>query len=188
MAQVSTTSDIADVTNTLRARACVEVEGLSVGTDAPGLAPCAGFNSSERAESSSISSTARRVILGGTKETRNALQAGSSTTIDASDMDAFLAAGDQSTAVISARYKPVWEIFYEAFQPDCVEGDRADRARRRPREAGVFGNAVCTPRARAGHRVRRRLHQLDRVATRAPPVPPAEGSQVPARGVTDFLL
>ena len=60
---------------------------------------------------------------------------------------------------------------------------RPHRTRGRPRAARVFGIALWTPRARAGHRVRYRLRPHRR--TGAPPVPPAEGSQVPARGVTD---
>lgn len=118
----SSMSSSSDILDTLKIKACAEVEGTTLGggwsTEA-----CAAYSSEEKNQALKAESESRRVILGGTQETRAAL----TKAVTQESLNAFVDSADEGQSPVRFIFEPIWQLLSKVYQPACAEspGSRA---------------------------------------------------------------
>lgn len=117
----SSTSDSKDTAKTLQIKACAQVEGLSAagGWSVQG---CAAYNSAEKMAALKSSSSSSTLVLGGTRDSRAALQKG----VTQETLDAFIDDAESGTEAVAFRFKPIWEILISIYGVRCAQGGSDD--------------------------------------------------------------
>lgn len=103
--------------DTLQAKACAEVEGLSEG-GGWSVEGCAEYTSEEKKEAFSHSTEESENILGGTDVTRKGLLKG----ITEETLGAFIDSADQADEAVEHGWEPIWNLLIRFYQPDCKAG------------------------------------------------------------------
>ena len=111
----SSTSSAKDIQNTLKAKACAEVEGPSTGGgwSAQG---CAAYSEDEKKKALKITSTSKTIILGGTIKTR----AGLGKKVTEESLNAFIDSAEEGDQAVRFIFKPIWQLFSKIYTPACA--------------------------------------------------------------------
>lgn len=118
----SNTSTAKDAEKTLQIKACATVEGVKK-SDGWSVNSCAAYSQAEKEKSLAVKADSQRIILGSSKEARNALMDKTSK----ENLDLFLRDSDQGNEAIRFGYKPIFLIFHAVYQHQCsVDGPGSD--------------------------------------------------------------
>lgn len=108
-------------TDTLKAKACFELEGFTGGWSAT---PCANIDSSKRFEASSTETNDRRYIAGGTTAARTALIQ----TFNEQNLNQFIATASQGDEPIGFTHTPLWSVLQEVYRTPCGQAGKGSTA------------------------------------------------------------
>ena len=108
-------------TDTLKAKACLELEGFTGGWSATS---CKNFDSSKRFEASSTETNDRRYIAGGTTAARTALIQ----TFNEQNLNQFIATASQGDEPIGFTHIPLWSLLQEVYRTPCGQAGKGSKA------------------------------------------------------------
>ncbi len=111
----SSTSNSKDIQNTLKAKACAEVEGLSE-DGGWSTESCGAYSKDEKQKALKSTSTSKTIILGGTIKTRTGL--GKKVTEE--NLNAFIDSAEQGDQAVRFIFKPIWQLFSKIYTPACA--------------------------------------------------------------------
>ncbi|MEM7303310.1 MAG: MAC/perforin domain-containing protein [Pseudomonadota bacterium] len=116
----SSTSTASGMENTLKAKACAEVEGTTETDAGWSVKGCAAYSTSEKEAALKTDTTSQSIILGGTATTR----AGLTKAVTKSSLDAFIDAAPQGDQAIRFMYQPVWLLLQQIYTPECSPSNK----------------------------------------------------------------
>lgn len=118
----SSNSTDSDIAATLQIKACAEVEGTSGGGWS--VSTCGGYSSEQRQKAMRAQTESRRVILGGTDTTRNAL----TKDVNKQNLDAFIDSSLEGNQPVRFVFKPIWDLLYGIYEPACATAGKGSAA------------------------------------------------------------
>ena len=111
---ISTASTSSDVLNTMKARACGEVEGFLDG-GAFNITACAAYSQEDRIKSKYLTINKKRRILGGTDKASANLEK----KVTQENLDIFINLANESTETVSSKYVTVWDVLQDNYRQLC---------------------------------------------------------------------
>lgn len=118
---VSSKTGTIETTDTLKAKACFDLEGFTGGWSA---SPCATIDSSKRYEASTKETNDRRYIVGGTTATRTALLQN----FNEANLNQFIATASQGDEPIGFSHIPLWSVLQEVYRTPCGQAGKGSIA------------------------------------------------------------
>ena len=118
---VSSKTGTIETTDTLKAKACFDLEGFTGGWSA---SPCATIDSSKRYEASTKETNDRRYIVGGTTATRTALLQN----FNEANLNQFIATAAQGDEPIGFSHIPLWSVLQEVYRTPCGQAGKGSIA------------------------------------------------------------
>ncbi|WP_163132375.1 hypothetical protein [Agarivorans sp. Alg241-V36] len=119
----SSESQSSDIQNTLSAKACADVEGVSAG-GGWSVNSCGAYSKDEKEAAVKQQATTKHVIFGGSDEARaNMLKEVSKETLDA-----FIDSADKGTQAVRYTFKPIWELLMEVYRSQCEKRGKGSKA------------------------------------------------------------
>ena len=111
----SSESQDSNIEQALQAKACAQVEGISVG-GGWSTQGCAAYSSDEKRKALRTASKSMRVILGGNEASRADL----TKDVNKDNLDAFIDSANQGNEAIRFIFKPIWELLNSIYSPACA--------------------------------------------------------------------
>lgn len=108
-------------TDTLKAKACFELEGFTGGWSAR---PCAIIDAGKRYEASTQDTNNQRYIAGGTAATRTALLRD----FNEKNLQDFIDAAHLGDQPVAYRYLPLWSVLQEVYRAPCGQAGKDSAA------------------------------------------------------------
>lgn len=102
------------IEDTLKAKACAEVEGTSAG-GGWSVKGCAAYNKKEKLEASRFTAEDKVIVMGGSLEARGDLIKDRTK----ENLDAFIDSADSGSQAIEFRFAPIWEVLVVTYQQEC---------------------------------------------------------------------
>ena len=118
---VSSKTGSTETTDTLKAKACLELEGFTGGWSA---SPCMNIDSSKRFEASSKETNDRRYIAGGATAARTALIQ----EFNDKHLNDFIATAAQGDEPIGFSHIPLWSVLQEVYRMPCGQAGKGSIA------------------------------------------------------------
>lgn len=112
----SSTSEASDVQNTLQAKACADVEGYDEPETGWSAQACAAYTEEEKRQSQKLVTNKQKIILGGTRKTRNAL----SDKWNKKTIRAFIDSAEKSDQAVRFFFKPIWDVLISIYTTHCA--------------------------------------------------------------------
>jgi hypothetical protein len=119
----SSSSTASDIARTLQIKACAQAEGTQAG-GGWSVASCSSYSKEEKEEAMRTETEHRRLILGGTDLTRNEV----TKELSKKTLDAFIDASKDGNQAIRFIFKPIWQLLYAIYEPDCAAAGRGSAA------------------------------------------------------------
>lgn len=120
---ISSTSTATDIGKILEIKACAEVEGVKSG-GGWSVATCAAYTTEEKQKALRQQSFDKRIVAGGTRETRTKVLQG---VITPEALDDFVAAAPDGTEAVSSTFQPVWRILIDIYTLKCAKSGKGSK-------------------------------------------------------------
>jgi hypothetical protein len=119
----SSTSSASDIQNTLKAKACAEVEGVSIG-GGWSVQGCSAYSKDEKQKALKTTSTSKTIVLGGTQKTRIGL----GQKVTEASLNDFIASAEEGDQAVRFIFKPLWQLLSTIYRPACATAGKGSKA------------------------------------------------------------
>jgi hypothetical protein len=110
----SSMSSDSEIENTLKAKACAEVEGVQSG-GGWSVKGCAAYSKEEKEKALKTQSKSLMVVMGGTEETRAAL----TKNVNEENLNKFIDSAANGSQAVRFIFKPIWDLLIAIYTPGC---------------------------------------------------------------------
>ena len=117
----SSKTNTSETTETLKAKACFELEGLTGGWAA---SPCGQFDARKRLDASTKETNNTRYITGGTATARAAL----TKEFNKTNLEQFIDTANQGDEAIGFGHVPLWSVLQEVYRESCGRDGKGSTA------------------------------------------------------------